>query len=311
MKTMTGLFAGIFWALDTVVLGIALSQAVFLETPQAVFLAPFVSTFLHDLCSCIWMLLYTIIKRQCKSVWHALGSKSGKFIALGALFGGPVGMTGYVFAIRYLGASYTAMLSALFPALGAFGSCIFLKEKLEKRQIAGLMLSILGMVILGYSAQDAVPENFTLGFFCALLCVAGWAAEVVICAYGMKDPEVGNEQALMIRQSVSSLFHGIVILNAVRGWPFAGAVFQTKAAGLIALCALAGTVSYLCYYKTINRLGASKAMALNITYAAWAVPFEFLLLGAVPDLKNMLCGAVILAGAMLVAAAPVKGRPSR
>ena len=54
---ITGLAAGIFWALDTVILGIALAMTPFVSTEQAVFLAPFVSTFIHDFCSGIWMLL--------------------------------------------------------------------------------------------------------------------------------------------------------------------------------------------------------------------------------------------------------------
>lgn len=298
---MTGLCAGIFWALDTVILGIVLAQAVFFENEQAVFLAPFVSAFLHDLGSCIWMLLYTGGKRQFGRVRRALKSGSGKYIILGALAGGPVGMTGYVFAIRYLGASYTAMLSALFPALGAFLSYIFLKERMSRLQLAGFLVSICAMAALGYSAQGTRPENFALGIVCALLCVTGWAAEIVICAYGMKDPEVDHEQALMIRQSVSALFDGIVILNAVHGWKLTGAVLATKATGIIALSAFLGTASYLCYYKTIRKLGPSKAMALNITYAAWAVLFEFLLLRTAPDLKTALCGIVILAGALIAA----------
>ena len=54
----TGLAGAIFWALDTVILSIAMMQTVFEGSPSAVFLAPFVSTFLHDFCSCIWMLFY-------------------------------------------------------------------------------------------------------------------------------------------------------------------------------------------------------------------------------------------------------------
>ena len=45
---ITGLAAGIFWAADTIILGIALAMTPFVSTEQAVFLAPFVSTFLHD-----------------------------------------------------------------------------------------------------------------------------------------------------------------------------------------------------------------------------------------------------------------------
>ena len=91
---VTGLSAGILWALDTVILGIALAMTPFVSTEQAVFLAPFVSTFVHDFCSSLWMLIYMGIKKQYKNVIRALKTKSGKFIVLGALLGGPVGMIG-------------------------------------------------------------------------------------------------------------------------------------------------------------------------------------------------------------------------
>ena len=40
-----GIIAGVAWALETVILGIALSMTPFVSTEQAIFLAPFVSTF--------------------------------------------------------------------------------------------------------------------------------------------------------------------------------------------------------------------------------------------------------------------------
>lgn len=43
-----GILAGLTWALETIILGIALGMSPFVSTEQAVFLAPFVSTFIHD-----------------------------------------------------------------------------------------------------------------------------------------------------------------------------------------------------------------------------------------------------------------------
>ena len=45
-----GILAGLTWALETIILGIALGMSPFVSTEQAVFLAPFVSTFIHDFC---------------------------------------------------------------------------------------------------------------------------------------------------------------------------------------------------------------------------------------------------------------------
>ena len=59
-----GLLSGLLWGLDTVLLGIALAMSQFVSTEQAIFLAPFVSTFLHDTFSSIWMAIYMTIKKE-------------------------------------------------------------------------------------------------------------------------------------------------------------------------------------------------------------------------------------------------------
>lgn len=296
---LTGLSAGVLWALDTVVLGLALTKSQFVSTEQAIFLAPFVSTFLHDFCSSVWMLIYTGVTKQFKNVIRAFKTRSGKFILLAALLGGPIGMSGYVAAIRYIGPAYTAIISSMYPALGALLSFIFLKEKMRPSQIAGLFLSIFGVVALGYQSGGERPENFLLGFVCALLCCVGWASEGVICTYGMRDPDVSNSHALQLRQLTSALFYGIVILPVIGGWSFTASVIPTSAFAIIALAALFGTTSYLCYYKALGTLGVSKAMPLNITYSAWSIVFSLVILHQIPDAKSIICGIVIIVGSII------------
>ncbi len=301
----SGIFAGILWGLDTVILGIALAMTPFVSTEQAILLAPFVSTFLHDACSSIWMLIYMGVKRQYKNVLRALKTKSGKFIILGALLGGPIGMSGYVAAIKYIGPAYTAIISSLFPALGAVFAFIFLKEKMTLLQMGGLVVSIAGVIVMGYDPTGAAGENMLLGFICALICCVGWAAEAVICAYGMKDPNITDEHALQIRQVTSATTYGIVLLPILGGWGVTVSAIPDKATLVILASALFGTASYVFYYKAINKIGASKAMALNITYSAWSIVFALLLLKTLPDAKSIICGIVIVLGS-LVAATDIK-----
>ncbi|MDH6366303.1 MULTISPECIES: DMT family transporter [unclassified Breznakia] len=298
---ISGLLAGLLWGLDTVILGLALASSSFVSTEQAIFLAPFVSTFLHDACSSIWMFIYMIIRRQLPKVLCALKTKSGKYIMLGALLGGPVGMSGYVSAIQYIGPTFTAIISATFPAVGALLSYVFLKEKMKPYQIIGLIVAIIGVICLGYSPENIEVKNVVIGFLCALLCVFGWASEAVICAYGMRDPDVNDEQALQIRQCTSAIFYGIVILTIISGWKLSVEVMQSSSFVIIGLSALFGTASYLFYYKAINSIGASKAMALNVTYSAWSVIFSFLILGTMPTVQGIVFGLVIILGSLLAA----------
>ena len=297
-----GLFSGILWGLDTVVLGIALSMSPYIGTAEAIAFAAIASSFLHDAGCAIWLMIYMGAKRRLKDTLAALKTRSGKVVILGALLGGPVGMTGYVIAINNIGAAYTAIISAFYPALGAFLSFVLLKEKMDKKQIAALVVALVGVMAMGYiSAGDSEMGNATLGLVGAVLAVIGWGSEAVLCAWGMRDDAVDNETALQIRETTSALVYGIVVLPLFGAWGFTASAVPSLATGVIALSALAGTASYLFYYKGISLIGAAKAMALNISYSAWAVVFGFVLQGTVPTPTTVFFCVLILAGTVLAA----------
>ena len=58
-----GILAGMTWAVETILLGIALSMNPLCSTPQAMALAPFVSTFLHDLFSALCLCIFNSFGR--------------------------------------------------------------------------------------------------------------------------------------------------------------------------------------------------------------------------------------------------------
>lgn len=297
---LNGLLSGILWGLDTTILGVALAMTPFVSTEQAIFLAPFISTFLHDFFSSIWMSIYMCFKGQLVTTLKKAKTRSGRFIILAALLGGPVGMTGYVLAIKYIGPSYTAIISSLYPAIGALLSYIFLKEKMKPLSIFGLGLSILGIITLGY-APGGHAENFFLGFIFALMCVVGWASEAVICAYGMSDDEVSPEQSLQLRQLTSAITYGFILIPLLKGISTTFTISFSLAAPVILITALFGTASYICYYKAIHNIGATKAMSLNITYSAWAILFGTVLLGQPLSFKSIICSVIIMLGSILAA----------
>ncbi len=296
-----GILGGVFWALDTVLLSIALAMSPFMSTAEAVFFAPFVSTFMHDFFSAIWLGLYMLVTKQIKKVIAAAKTRGGRFVMLGALLGGPVGMSSYLLAIKYLGPSLTAAISAMYPAWGAFLSYFVMKERLRPYQIAGLGISVLGVVLIGYTPGGSGESVSMIGFLFALLTMLAWGSEAVICSYGMQDGEIPSHYALQIRQLVSASVYAVILLPLLKAWPFTVGVFQTSAAMVVAVTALAGTLSYTCYYKAIKMILPSKAMALNITYSAWAIVFSLVLLGTVPTVKSVICAVMILCGSILAA----------
>ena len=179
---------------------------------------------------------------------------------------------------------------------------LFLKEKMQIKQVIALLVALAGIIMMGYLTSDTeVVGNPVIGLLGAFAAVIGWGSEAVISAWGMRDDHVDNETALQIRETTSALVYCIVILPAFGAWIFTASVIPSLATGVVALAALAGTVSYLFYYKGISVIGAAKGMALNISYSAWAVVFGLILLQTIPGPIEITCCIAILCGTILAA----------
>jgi len=88
---------------------------------------------------------------------------------------------------------------------------------------------------------------------------------------------------------------GAVNTVAVRGGRFYG--YNTDCYGFLRSLSAAG----IPLAGRVLVLGTGKAMPLNITYAAWSLPFSYLLLHQIPGTKDILCALVVLLGALLAA----------
>lgn len=299
-----GLGSGFFWGLDTVLLGMVLMLPPFsLEGSASFMLAPFISTFAHDFFSSLWVGGYLALIGKAKKIGKAFMSSSGRWVAFGALCGGPIGMSCYLLSIQYIGSSYTAAISAMYPAVGAFFGFVFLKDRLKMRGIAGLGLAIFATVLLGFTTPDK-PVNLIIGILFALGCALGWGLECVIVAYGMKD-DLEPDVSLFIRQFTSALTYAIVILPLVGGYQAMPELLANPMTLFyIALVALCGSTSYLLYYTAIDGIGPTRAMGLNISYSAWAIFIGYMLGQNEFSLRVLILACMIILGSMLTAGDP-------
>lgn len=292
-----GIGSGALWGLDTVILAIALALNPFATDAHA----SLVSAALHDAICALILLIFMAVRGRLKDTWRAVHTRSGRAVMVAALLGGPIGMSGYLLAINQIGAGYTAIISTFYPALGTALAVAVLKERMRPRQVIALAVAIGAIIATSYTSTS-VSGSALWGVLGALAAVAGWGCEAVILAWGMRDDAVDNETALQIRETTSALTYLVLVV------PLGGALSSTGQAltspgamGLVALAAAAGTASYLFYYKAIDLLGAARAMALNISYSAWAVLFAFLLQSIVPAPIQIVLCVVILVGTVLAA----------
>ena len=302
-----GLSAGALFALATVIMDIAMELPAYQAGLRVVFLAPYISNFLQFVFSALWLAVFLRGRERRGEAFSCVKSGGGRMVLLSSLLGGPVGMSAYVAAVHYAGPALASAVSALFPAVGALLARVLLKERLRKVQVLGLSVSVTGVALLGLGYGPEGGKNVPLGFVFALICCVSWALETVLFSWGIRRTGLTLGQALLLRQTVSAAACGGIILPLLRGWEETLSVLPDKATLYIFAGALFFTASYLCYYRAIVTVGAAKAMALNITYAAWSIVFSLLLLHLIPSIESVLC-SVLIAGGSLAASASKGGR---
>ena len=285
-----GMLSGLFWAIETILIGSVME----LDCMQALYITPFICTFFHDFSSALWIGLYNLFKGHNLDFKCLIHSRDAKYVALAAMVGGPVGMSGYMMTIHYLGSSIGAVVSAIFPAVGAVLAVIFLKEKMRWYQWIFLFMTLLGVYGINFTS-DINVVNVWMGLLGAVLCSFGWGLEAVILAKKLKEEHANDACVLQIRQMTSACVYGLVLFPLISKMNISLHIFNGKVLVQLGFAALFATLSYLFYYKAIAKIGASKAMALNISYVAWAMFLPAVLFGNFTSLTpfTVVCAMVV------------------
>lgn len=294
--------SGITWGLNGIILGIALVMLPFAGV-ASIYAAPLVGATMNEGGGSLLLFFYNLFSGKFLEYGRTLRTKPGMLVCLGALFAGPIAMSGYLVGINLAGPMYTLVITTVFPAVGAIFAAIFLKEKVVPRVWAGILLAVAGAIIVGYTPPTggAYP-HFYLGLLMASLATLGWAAEGVIATYGMDmvDPEVSAG----IREATSFVVYLVAILPIFGGLILFGNVFLHASLWWLLLAGALSGISYICYYKGLNMTGAARTTGLNITYALWSVFFGWLIMHSTIT-PPLLIGAVITTiGAVLIIANP-------
>lgn len=263
-----GLFSGIFWALDTLVLSYISAFAL-------------IVCFLHDFIA-VWLLFF-ITKISLKK-------QELKILLLAGLAGG-LGMILYLLGIYFSSAGIAGVFSSLYPVCSAVLAHFVLRQHLSFLGYLGLILAIFGTFML---FNINLSEFNFLGAFCALGCAFCWGSECVIVNIAL-NKGVSEKTALFVRQCVSSAFS---LLGVLAVFAYGELDFESKNLSFVVIASLLGAISYLFYYKAISRLGALKAMGLNISYSAWIVILG-VFFGNEINLYLLLCASFIICGCLL------------
>ena len=263
-----GLLSGIFWGL-----GLTISAYIFSIFTD---LSPFVVAAAHDFLSIFILLAFLLVKEGKVRLSIFLNIRNVSVI-IGALLAGPIGMQANLYAVKYIGSSLASSVSAIYPAISVLLAFFFLKHKISKNTVFGIVLIIGGIIAQTYKVEQV--NSFYIGILCALVCAIAWGSESVLSSFAMES-ELSEIEALLIRQVTSFLSYLVIVLFSHQSF---AEVANGQLLGLMIVFAAFDMISYLAYYIAINRLQPAKATGLNVSYVVWTVLFAVVFLGASPS----------------------------
>ncbi len=192
---------------------------------------------------------------------------------------GLTGIVGYHYffflSLRYTEVANTAIINALSPVLTSVAAAVFVKERLERWNYAGVAIAFLGvLVLLSRGDVDAILAlEFNKGDLLMLLSVVSWMVYALII-------RVMVERYSGFTLTFYSTLFGVVILLFVA--PQEGALDQVRAISSVSLMSViymgvcGSGLGYLLYNLSIREIGPTRTSSfvysvipLIVTVLAW------------------------------------------
>ena len=297
----TGALSGLTYGIYTVLVLVA-GYYEPLANAAGLLAGPYVLSGLNDLFAGIWLTAYNAKSGRLREMGRSLNTFPGKMIVIGSLLGGPIANGAYLVGLAMAGA-YAIPISALCSLFGAIFAWIFLKQKITKRVMVGMLVCVAGAIIINWTKPEG-SDNFTLGIIFSFVAAICWALEGVFSTYG--GAMIDTDVAVNLRQLISGIVDLFIILPIVGGLGLLGG---TLTAGIpviwLAAAGLSAAVSFLCWYKSNSTVGCAIGMSLNVTYAFWGVFFCILFLGQAVTPTIVIGSIVIVLGAIVVTMNPL------
>lgn len=173
-----------------------------------------------------------------------------------------LGFTGvtvfYIFfnlSVQMTSASVGALLQGFIPVCIAAFAAIFLKEKLSVKQITGIIVSVTGVILIGFLSHNKNDvANSITGNLLMIIAVVGWSVYTII------SKKVAGMDPLLVT-SLSTLAGSVLLLPAAiyenwgTGWP---QVSPTDWLIILFLGAMASGICYFLYNRSLQLLSAAQ-----------------------------------------------------
>ncbi|MBK5262120.1 MAG: DMT family transporter [Peptostreptococcaceae bacterium] len=257
------------------------------------YIPPFTLTFLRFLFATI--ILY-VIKKKVRIGENYLFKREDLPVFL---FTGIVGMVFYhaffFTALKYTTAINSSIIAAMNPIFTVIIAYLFVKQKITKRMLLGIVISFAGVVLTITSGKLdlIITLNFNRGDILMLTAVISWAA------YSVFSKSKGGHIPAMALTYYSFLVCTIVCIPLViwdKPWEWIHHVPFSALWAVLYMSLFASVIGYLIQQIAIKEIGPSRTSIFINLVPVFSIVLSVLILGETLELIKIFTAAVIIIG---------------
>ncbi|GAB2044115.1 hypothetical protein AGATL06_06120 [Agathobaculum sp. TL06] len=202
---------------------------------------------------------------------------------LSAAFAGPLATGCWMAATPFCGLTTVSVVVSLGPILTSIISKFFLKENLSARVYIGIAITVVGVIVSGWSGFSEGGSNFILGFILACMAPIGFTLEGQFSTYAgdMIDPTVGCGIFRCLGAGIIGLAAMATLSGATGNMEAFTQIIRMVLTSptlllYVAIMGLMGAINYNCVYTAFNKTGPARALAVDSSKPLWSIPLGYL-----------------------------------
>lgn len=223
--------------------------------------------------------------------------KVGTLIGIPRIAGTPLFM---ISALAYVGASFQSVILTFIPGLTSMLAWIFLKERLAPRQIVGLVLGVVGIVVLIAGGESGIADgsgNTLVGGTLGLLGVASGAGSAVFMRNYAPRFETSS---LAVPMFVSGGLVAVLLSPLAAGSPNPGGLDSFSWLILVGLALGSSLLPFLATLFSSRYLPASQVAITGYAAPLLSILLGVLVVGEPVTVPLVVGGSLAIAGMALV-----------
>ena len=234
--------------------------------------------------------------------WPAFKRNAARILFIG-LLNSALPFALFAYAVMSISTGLSAILNATVPLFGAVIAWWWLKDRLSRTRVLGLVIGFTGVLLLAIDKASFKPGGTgwaVLACLLATLCY-GYAASYTkryLTGVPALATASGSQFGATLGLAAPTLWLWPAHIPVLASW-----------LSLLALGVVCTAVAYILYFRLIEELGPARAVTVTFLVPVFAVLYGTVLLNETLTVWMMGCGAVIVCGTAL--ASGVVRPPSR